>query len=413
MNRFNNDRPPRWVLAFFRWFCRPEMREYLEGDLLELYHHRRTGLGLAKARWLLIKDVLLLFRPSIIGTSIQPGIMKNIKWTRLILINVLVALMILSPFMPGPSNKLVLLFSVSAQTMGLLGLALVPLGLAWIVVQANPAGQKVLDRIAITASLVVGFIFLSLALILPQTMPKISFLVGLVLLLAGLLASWRYGAMIILAVATFACLSFVLLILLLAVFVGVGVFEGFLAVLLVGAVVTWMIKLIMVMRNDAGKFRQLPFYLVTIPMVSLLVSQLLMTPASHFSRDYAIERTKTVINALEAYKTSEGQYPGSLDELASKYPHAKTNSFIMGVDKIRYTKINDQFTLSFSQWLDWGSLEEIVLYANDDVQKISAMAGITKNNSRGYDYKNDLWRIQGAFAIYDTKHPDWQYYHCD
>jgi hypothetical protein len=75
--------------------------------------------------------------------------------------------------------------------------------------------------------------------------------------------------------------------------------------------------------------------------------------------------------------------------------------------------INDQFTLSFSQWLDWGSLEEIVLYANDDVKKISSMMGITKENYRNYDYRIDLWRIQGAFAVYDTKHTDWQYYHCD
>jgi len=56
-------RPPRYALQFFRWYCRADRREELEGDLEEMYHYRLTEQGAGKARrgfWL---DVLRSFRP--------------------------------------------------------------------------------------------------------------------------------------------------------------------------------------------------------------------------------------------------------------------------------------------------------------------------------------------------------------
>ena len=61
-----NDRPSQWVLSFFRWFCKPEFREDIEGDLLERFHTRVTALGARRAKWLFIQDVMFLFRPGII-----------------------------------------------------------------------------------------------------------------------------------------------------------------------------------------------------------------------------------------------------------------------------------------------------------------------------------------------------------
>ncbi len=58
--------PPRLILRFFRWFCHPKLRDSIEGDLMELYEERKVKSGKLKADALFIKDVLLLFRPSII-----------------------------------------------------------------------------------------------------------------------------------------------------------------------------------------------------------------------------------------------------------------------------------------------------------------------------------------------------------
>lgn len=64
--RHSAQHPPRLIMAFFRWFCNPRMAEDIEGDLLERFEIRLTTKGQFRAKILFIKDVLLLFRPSII-----------------------------------------------------------------------------------------------------------------------------------------------------------------------------------------------------------------------------------------------------------------------------------------------------------------------------------------------------------
>lgn len=54
-------------MRFFYWFCRPDFREEIEGDLMERYNNYYISYGSTKADRLLMKEVILLFRPSIIG----------------------------------------------------------------------------------------------------------------------------------------------------------------------------------------------------------------------------------------------------------------------------------------------------------------------------------------------------------
>lgn len=61
--------PPAFFLNFFRWYCHPEMQDYIEGDLMEVYGVRLQKQGKRKADIKFIIDVLLLFRPGII----KPG----------------------------------------------------------------------------------------------------------------------------------------------------------------------------------------------------------------------------------------------------------------------------------------------------------------------------------------------------
>lgn len=58
--------PPKLPLRFFRWFCHPDYREDIEGDLLERFEERLSEQGFSKARWLFALDVIRLFRPEII-----------------------------------------------------------------------------------------------------------------------------------------------------------------------------------------------------------------------------------------------------------------------------------------------------------------------------------------------------------
>jgi putative ABC transport system permease protein len=64
--------PPQLFLRFFRWFCHPELKKYVEGDLMELYDERIRQSGKTKADLKFIVDVLFLFRPGIIRPTIGP-----------------------------------------------------------------------------------------------------------------------------------------------------------------------------------------------------------------------------------------------------------------------------------------------------------------------------------------------------
>lgn len=65
----NRPEPPRFILRFLKWFCKPEYHPDIEGDLLEIYDKRTDSLGRTRANLLLFKDIILLCRPGIIRSA--------------------------------------------------------------------------------------------------------------------------------------------------------------------------------------------------------------------------------------------------------------------------------------------------------------------------------------------------------
>jgi hypothetical protein len=177
--------------------------------------------------------------------------------------------------------------------------------------------------------------------------------------------------------------------------------------MLIALGLTLTIKEIKNLKNPGGKFNPVPIYLITIPLIAFLARVYLVGPVSDYSRSFAIKRSEVLIGSIEEYKNREGQYPESIRELETRYKTKIPNPFIMGILDFRYNKINDHYSISFSQWLEWGSLEEIVLYDKDNLRN-NLTGGYAK-----YDYGFDLCRVQGAFAVRDTKYDNWQYYLVD
>lgn len=66
MNQREN-KPSQIALAFFKWYCHPDYREEIEGDLMERFNIYSEKYGYIKANRLFIKEVVFLFRPSIVG----------------------------------------------------------------------------------------------------------------------------------------------------------------------------------------------------------------------------------------------------------------------------------------------------------------------------------------------------------
>jgi|GEM_PF-1751926 len=107
MKNKGNERPPNWAMAFFHWFCRPDFREEIEGDLMERFHNRSKQSHSKRNKWLFIRDVVFLLRPKIIGisshwahTQLLPTktIAKNISLILVLLLPVWIASFFLSSF---------------------------------------------------------------------------------------------------------------------------------------------------------------------------------------------------------------------------------------------------------------------------------------------------------------------------
>ena len=59
-------RSPKYLMAFFRWFCRPEIVEDIEGDLVEKFNSTARSSNEKKARWNTFWQVIFLLRPGIV-----------------------------------------------------------------------------------------------------------------------------------------------------------------------------------------------------------------------------------------------------------------------------------------------------------------------------------------------------------
>lgn len=72
-----DNNPPKIFVKFFRWFCHIDYQEEIEGDLFESYEKYSAQFGKRKAKWFFIKEVLFLFRPSLIGNIKQLTMMNS------------------------------------------------------------------------------------------------------------------------------------------------------------------------------------------------------------------------------------------------------------------------------------------------------------------------------------------------
>lgn len=259
---------------------------------------------------------------------------------------------IILPFLPGPPNRFVIGISALTQFAGFFGLVLVPLGVTWMIWQITQRNKKSYN--------------------------------------------WKVPYILAITATSLSTATFILF--------NVAMYFNFtsltnIAVILTGIVIFYfVIKDLDKLRNRRTyQFNIAPLLLVVIPMTALMSRMFIVGPISAYSRELAIQKGEILISRIEDYKTRNGQYPEKIDESVS--PN------VMGILKFRYNKIGDNYSVSFSQWLDFGSLEEIVIYDKDNLHQLI--------NNSAYDYSVDLHRVNGAFASYNTGYDNWRYYLAD
>lgn len=62
----DSSKPPKFILRFLKWFCKSGYHIDIEGDLLEFHERNVQKHGKRKADLLLTKEIVLLFRPSMV-----------------------------------------------------------------------------------------------------------------------------------------------------------------------------------------------------------------------------------------------------------------------------------------------------------------------------------------------------------
>ena len=134
---------------------------------------------------------------------------------------------------------------------------------------------------------------------------------------------------------------------------------------------------------------------------------MLVTPISDYTRNIAILHGEQLVEKIERFKTEQGFYPNTLAQLEHKGKPKPGQPFIMGITGFRYNRINDQYSLSFSQWLECGSLEDIVLFDKNNLRNK------LEGRDAPYNYDFDLCRVKGAFAVRATGYTGWTRYLID
>lgn len=343
MENEEKNKPPRIMLVFFRWYCHPEIREEIEGDLLEQFHKSIEQHGLKKAKLFFIKEVILLFRPAIIGNiyhlafKLLPD-MKKLQWLQLIALNVLVVLCIFLPFIPGRFDKLAFALSGMAQVTGFLGLLLVPFGILWLIqeIKKIAGNSKPLNN----------------------------------------WSNGYYYAITATCICTFICLLFALSLLF-------AIGPSATVVSLV-ALVYALYKLIPAIKNlkhtNSKVFNATPLYLLSVPIIAFTVRLFFIGPVSDYSRNYAIKHAEKVINAIEDYYAQRGDYPESIDYL---YNIPKPS--VMGIDEFLYERNGKAYNLSFVQWQHLGATREVVMYNKNNEHNV-------KGHFASYNARQPHWR---------------------
>lgn len=338
-----NEQPPQFALFLFRLLCHPDFKEEIEGDLLEKFENDCQNKNRSAAARNFRREVFQLIRWNIVF-NIRPDTAPTKKWISLLAVILLLVAISSVPFIPGPYSKLAIGASALVQMAGFFGLVLIPVGLIWLFMDFRKSND-------------------------------------------GQVSRWKNGYYPSLLVSL-PVLCFLFLLLVLA-FPEMNGMERGIAVTFIAGMATFLALRIQRLKNKvAHEFNTAPLYLVLIPLVAFCAKNFWIEKIADTSRDKAIVRSGEIIEALEKYRSVNGVYPVSLDELKGKYITAIPDPGIIGIKPYQYEKTGDSYVLLFVQWLHWGATEEKVIYCQPAHQL----------------------SVKGHFASFDTHYPGWRYY---
>jgi hypothetical protein len=261
----------------------------------------------------------------------------------------LLALCMVYPFLHGRYDRLAVPLSTMAQVFGVVGLALVPGGLLWLI------------------------------------MPRYGFVFSVF--------TTAVGTCVALILALFATLS-------------VGNAFGVLTLGIWGYVLMRLIPRLKRLRSAGDPaVHAAPLYLVLLPLLALASQLALAAPVARWSRDRAIANAGEFIADIEQYHARHDRYPVSLQAQNRDYdPH------VVGVERYLYVPQGDSYNLSFEQprfLLDRFGTREWVVYNPRDEHRVYS------HTSWLLPPPDVAEPSQGWYASGEAGHVHWMYFWFD
>lgn len=275
----------------------------------------------------------------------------------------LIVLCTFYPFLPGEYDGLAVPLSAMAQTFGVVGLLLVPVGVSWLAYELRKRARRKRN--------------------LPTTARGYYFA----------LASVVVSSMVAVAVSLVA-------------FVSVGLSFGSLTLALWFYIVSRLVPgLKLLKKAEAENFNPAPLYLVLIPGVVLIFQITLAASATEFSRNRAIARSAELINDIEEHHAAHGRYPSSLLALHKDY-----HPSVVGIEQFHYAPRGEAYNLFFERpaFMSEFGIREIVMYnKRDEHLMVSHAAWILAGAPEALEAR------QGWHSVHDASSSHWKYFWFD
>jgi hypothetical protein len=267
-------------------------------------------------------------------------------------------LCMLLPFLPGQYDPLAVPLSMLPQTVGTVGLLLVPVGALWLAAEHWSRLAPIRLVFAITALIASSLVW-------------------------GFASLFWMTESLVLGLAAF----------------GLG-----------GYAVTRILPRLWSLRSATRNATvrpasALPVYLIILPLALALTRFGLGDRVTELSRNRAIRNSAPMIADIEAYRAANGRYPPST---VSVHPDYKPS--IIGIREYRYEPSGDAYNVLFEQHSFRFGTQEIVMYNPRDQQAIASHAldvlQLTPEQLA-------LDRTRGHYAVHTAAQPHWKYFWFD
>jgi hypothetical protein len=309
-------KPPNWAMWLLRFICHPDFLEEIEGDLLEKFQEDLQKIGPKNAHSQLYRGILSIIQPNLIFHLNQSN-MTTQKWSGLLLSALLIMTISVAPIIPGIYNTVLHSGSALAQTLGSIGLVFVPFGLIWALIELRNKKDEPLNKWT-------NGYYPALMATLPLVL---SFLASFI---AGITNhAWNSGYWVLGMIFFSSSLTFILY------------------------------RIGKLKQKTKYHFNPTPIYLVLLPLFALFNSSVVIRKVAMIQREKIMIKSEPLINAIEKYKTEQGDYPEKLEDLNGKYI-STIPKFMNKGTVYQYLKNNGDYQLSFERKWHWDAIEVVV-----------------------------------------------------